>query len=101
MKGAAAVLDRKISTPRRSMVITMGNSHHFLFCLRNAQNSLSKLSPWCSAAAFSNSLVGLGDVSLMVDELLGENEEGRVDNQASELSEIAPRVGGDCLGRPV
>ena len=79
MKGAAAVLDRKISTPRRSMVITMGNSHHFLFCLRNAQNSLSKLSPWCAAAAFSNSLVGLPDISLMVDESPGENEEVHVD----------------------
>ena len=44
------------------MTITIGSSHHFLFCLRNAQNSLSRLSPWSSAAAFSNSLVGLGDV---------------------------------------
>ena len=56
-------------------MITIGNSHHFLFCLRNAQNSLSRLSPWCSAAAFSNSLVGLGDVSLMVDESPERNEE--------------------------
>ena len=65
------VLDTKISTASRSMTITIGSSHHFLFCLRNAQNSLSRLSPWCSAAAFSNSLVGLGDVWLMIDGILG------------------------------
>ena len=46
----------------------MGNNHHFLFCLRNAQNSPSRLSPWCSAAAFSNSLVDLGTGSLMIVE---------------------------------
>ena len=49
-----------------SMTMTIGRSHHFLFCLRNAQNSLIRLSPSCSAAAFSNSLVGLGNGWLMV-----------------------------------
>jgi hypothetical protein len=51
MKGAAAVLDRKMRTPSRSMTMTIGSSHHFLFCFRNAQNSASRLSPSCSAAA--------------------------------------------------
>src|SRR5258708_3850837 len=65
MNGAAAVLERKISTPSRSMTITIGSSHHFLFCFRNAQNSLRRLSLCCSAAISSNSVVGFGGFSLM------------------------------------
>jgi hypothetical protein len=75
MNGAAAVLEKKISTPRSNMTIMMGNSHHFLFCLRNAQNSLSRFSSGRSAAAFSNSLVGLGAGELMADESLKEKNE--------------------------
>src|SRR5262249_36524040 len=66
MNGAAAVLDSRIKVPRSSMTITIGSSHHFLFCARNDQNSLSKLSLWDSAAAFSNSPGIFGLRSLIV-----------------------------------
>jgi hypothetical protein len=56
MKGAAAVIDSIMSVAISSMTIMIGSSHHFLFWARNAQNSLTRLSPCASAAAFSNAL---------------------------------------------
>src|SRR5262245_19315850 len=66
MNGAAAVVDSRIKAPKSSKTIMMGRSHHFLFWARNNQNSLSRLSAWESAAAFSNSLGGLDVVWLIV-----------------------------------
>ncbi len=60
MNGAAAVLESRIRVPSSSMTIMIGSSHHFLFWARNAQNSLARLSPWVSPAAFSNSLGAWG-----------------------------------------
>jgi hypothetical protein len=68
MNGAAAVLDSRISVPKSSITITIDSSHHFLFCARNDQNSLTRLSPWVSAAAFSNSLGASG--ALLLNTLL-------------------------------
>ena len=50
---------------RTGKPITIGNSHHFLFWARNAQNSLTRLSPWDWAAAFSNSF-GTSPVDLLI-----------------------------------
>src|SRR5579872_3316044 len=97
MNGAAAVLERKIRTPSSSMTITIGASHHFLFWARNAQNSLARLSPWTSAAAFSNSL-GLGGVVSFMG--IDPKRDG-ADRPLLELPEVAPHVGGDRLGGPV
>ncbi len=42
MNGAIAVPPNSMSKPKRSSIINMGNSHHFLLCLRKNQNSTSK-----------------------------------------------------------
>ncbi len=42
MNGAIAVPPNNMSKPRRSSIINIGNSHHFLLCLRKNQNSASK-----------------------------------------------------------
>src|SRR5262245_57476589 len=45
MNGAAAVPDRKTSTPNSKITTTIGSSHHFLLWLRNCQNSDAMLPP--------------------------------------------------------
>ncbi len=55
MNGAIAVPPNNMSKPRRSSIINIGNSHHFLLCLRKNQNSTSKgVRFFC--ASFLNSL---------------------------------------------
>src|SRR5947209_16798357 len=97
MNGAAAVLESRISVPSSSMTIMIGSSHHFLFWARNAQNSLARLSPWVSAAAFSNSLGVWGVVSFIVV----NSGCGLEPTAPLELTEIAPRAGRRRLGGPV
>src|SRR5262249_19028151 len=97
MNGAAAVLESRISVPRRSMTIRIGSSHHFLFWARNAQNSRARLSPSVSAAAFSNSLGVWGVISLIVF----NSRWGLEPSAPSELPEIALRAGRCRLGGPV
>src|SRR5215475_4577084 len=45
MNGAAAVPDRKTSTPNSRITTTIGSNHHFLLWLRNCQNSDAMLPP--------------------------------------------------------
>src|ERR1700760_1002983 len=60
MKGAAAVVDRRISTPSSNRMATIGRSHHFLLWARKSKNSATRLSSLCLEAALSNSLSGGG-----------------------------------------
>jgi hypothetical protein len=53
MKGAIAVPPSSTSKHNRSSMISIGNSHHFLLCLRKNQNSTGKDGCFWGAASLN------------------------------------------------
>jgi hypothetical protein len=43
MKGATGDPEKKIRTANKTMIRSIGTSHHFLFCFKKSQNSLNML----------------------------------------------------------